>query len=85
MAADAKAGSTVVTVDEETLKALGKGEHTITVVFVDGTSELKLTIDEPTTPNTGDSLTVVLLSSVMLLAFAGVIGTAVYLKKNGTD
>lgn len=85
VAVDAKAGSTVVTVGEETLKTLRKGEHTITIVFADGTVELKLTVDEPTTPDTGDSLTVVLPVSVMLLALVVATGTAVYRKKNGTD
>ena len=43
----AKAGSTIITIDEATLKALGAGEHTITVVFADATSDVKLVIKEP--------------------------------------
>ncbi|MBP5489695.1 MAG: hypothetical protein J6Y10_03745 [Lachnospiraceae bacterium] len=43
----AKAGSTVITIDEATLKALSAGEHTITVVFADALSEVKLVIKEP--------------------------------------
>lgn len=43
----AKAGSTVITIDEATLKALSAGEHTITVVFADALSEVQLVIKEP--------------------------------------
>jgi hypothetical protein len=70
---EAKAGSTVITIDEATLKTFAAGTHTITAVFADASSEVKLVIKEPVaeapeSPKTGDSLSVLPLGIVLLAA-----------------
>ena len=82
----AKAGSTIITIDEATLKALGAGEHTITVVFADATSDVKLVIKEPEvtepevkptepekveSPKTGDGLPMGVVTAMALVALLG--------------
>ena len=72
---EAKAGSTVITIDEATLKTFAAGTHTITAVFADASSEVKLLIKEPVvdapeSPKTGDSLPVLPLGIVLLAAIA---------------
>ena len=82
----AKAGSTIITIDEATLKALSAGEHTITVVFADATSDVKLVIKEPEvtepevkptepekveSPKTGDGLPMGVVTAMALVALLG--------------
>ncbi|MCR5376089.1 MAG: hypothetical protein K6E71_05005, partial [Lachnospiraceae bacterium] len=72
---EAKAGSTVITIDEATLKTFAAGTHTITAVFADASSEVKLVIKEPVaeapeSPKTGDSLPILPLGIVLLAAIA---------------
>ena len=72
---EAKAGSTVITIDEATLKTFAAGTHTITAVFADATSEVKLVIKEPAaeapeSPKTGDSLPGLPPAIVLLAAIA---------------
>lgn len=82
----AKAGSTIITIDETTLKALGAGEHTITVVFADATSDVKLVIKEPEvtepevkptepekveSPKTGDGMPMGVVTAMALVALLG--------------
>ncbi|MBO4685326.1 MAG: hypothetical protein J5628_01560 [Lachnospiraceae bacterium] len=72
---EAKAGSTVITIDEATLKTFAAGTHTITAVFADASSEVKLLIKEPVvdapeSPKTGDSLPGLPPAIVLLAAIA---------------
>ena len=76
----AKAGSTIITIDEATLKALGAGEHTITVVFADATSDVKLVIKEAEkveSPKTGDGLPMGMITAMALVALLGAVGVMV--------
>ena len=41
----AQEGSTVITISPETLEALSEGEHTVTIRFDDGQTEISLTIE----------------------------------------
>ena len=56
----AESGSTVVTIDADTLETLSVGEHTVTVKFDDGEAETKLTVKSAAVqpddnhPETGD-------------------------------
>ena len=76
----AKAGSTIITIDEATLKALSAGEHTITVVFADATSDVKLVIKEAEkveSPKTGDGLPMGMITAMALVALLGAVGVMV--------
>ena len=48
---DVKAGSTIVTLKAATLQNLSTGTHTITVLFDDGKTETKLTVEKATSTN----------------------------------
>ena len=81
---EAKSGSTIITIPAETLEKLSVGEHKITVVFDDWKADFALSIAEavatPTpavdaTPVTGDTMPVVPIAVVMVVAF-GAAGVA---------
>ncbi len=53
---EAKAGSTVVTLNDSALEKLSAGRHIVTISFDDGQAETDLTVQEdPDLPNTGDN------------------------------
>ncbi|MBQ9910371.1 MAG: InlB B-repeat-containing protein, partial [Lachnospiraceae bacterium] len=53
---EAKAGSTVVTLNDSALEKLSAGRHIVTISFDDGMAETDLTVEEdPNLPNTGDN------------------------------
>ncbi len=75
---EARSGSTIITIPAETLEKLAVGEHKITVVFDDWKADFALSIAEavatPTpavdaTPVTGDTMPVVPIAVVMVVAF----------------
>ena len=68
----AKAGSTIVTLKDSLLSTLGKGDHSLTLVFEDGKVETKFTIlEKETLPKTGDAVYPTMLFGFILL-LAGV-------------
>ena len=75
--ADVKRGSTIVTIAEATLRTLPAGEHTVTVVFSDGTSEVKLEVEKTAetgrmeSPKTGDGLPAAPLAAAVVIAVTG--------------
>ena len=92
---DAKAGSTVITLDADTLEELSVGNHTVTVVFDDGVSEMQLEIakaDAPAVPaekveipKTGNEFDVRLLLWLMMISLFGFMSIDLfYTKKRGT-
>ena len=75
---EAKSGSTIITISAETLEKLSVGEHLLTVVFDDWKADFALSIaaaPADTTPVTGDTIPVVPVAVVMVVAF-GVAGVA---------
>lgn len=76
-----KKGSTIVTVDADTLQGIGAGKHTISVVFADGVFETEYTLREasqpdesaPESPKTADSTPVVVLFILLALSAAGMV------------
>ena len=72
----AKAGSTVVTINADTLEKLSTGTHTVTVKFDDGQVDTKLTIKaaasptDPTSPQTGDNSHMALWVSLLCVSGA---------------
>jgi ribosomal protein S12 len=96
----AKAGSTIITIDEATLKALSAGEHTITVVFADATSDVKLVIKEPEvtepevkptepekveSPKTGDGLPMGVVTAMALVALLGAAAVTVQRRRGAAE
>ncbi|MBQ7670941.1 MAG: InlB B-repeat-containing protein [Clostridia bacterium] len=74
-------GSTVITLKAETLEALSAGEHTLTVVFDDAESEIRLTIKEaPASHQTGDDL-VMWIGLMVLCVLCGVSAYSIGKKK----
>ncbi len=68
----AKAGSTIVTLKDSLLSTLGKGDHSLTLVFEDGKAETKFTIlEKETLPKTGDAVYPTMLFGFILI-LAGV-------------
>ena len=68
----AKAGSTIVTLKDSLLSTLGKGDHSLTLVFEDGKVETKFTIlEKETLPKTGGAVYPTMLFGFILL-LAGV-------------
>lgn len=88
-AAVAKKGSTIITVDANTLQSIGVGNHTITIDFVDGIFETTYTLKEapesgsdggsksddpnPNSPKTGDSAPVAVMFILSAAGMAGMI------------
>ncbi|MBR7000363.1 MAG: hypothetical protein IKI01_07065 [Lachnospiraceae bacterium] len=69
---EARSGSTIITIPAETLEKLSVGEHKITVVFDDWKADFALSIataPADTTPVTGDTMPVVPIAVVMVVAF----------------
>ncbi len=69
---EARSGSTIITIPAETLEKLAVGEHKITVVFDDWKADFALSIaaaPADTTPVTGDTMPVVPIAVVMVVAF----------------
>ncbi len=65
----AESGSTVITLNQEYIKTLSIGEHTLTIVSKDGSASTTFMVDEPS-PQTGDSTNLALLT-MLLLSSAG--------------
>lgn len=62
-------GSTVVTVNKDTLEALSDGEHTVKVIFNDGEVTATLTVEpNPESPNTGVRTNIILYSVILDLS-----------------
>ena len=91
----AKSGSTIITIDPETLESLGAGAHTVTVIFDDGEYEMQLEIcnaDEPETapevveiPKTGTEADVRIMVWLYSLSVFGIYCAGIfYTKKRNT-
>ena len=74
----AKAGSTVITFNEEFMKSLDSGEHKILVNFTDGEASTSLFVENTSNPNTGDN--VIIYVGTVLIAIAG-LGAVIVLNK----
>ena len=74
-------GSTIVTVDADTLQGIGADKHTISVVFADGVFEMEYTLLEasrtddsaPESPKTADSMPAAVLFILLALSAAGMV------------
>ena len=75
----AKAGSTVITFNEEFMKSLNSGEHKILVNFTDGQASTNFYVENTSNPNTGDK--VVFYVGTALIAIAGLGGVILLNKK----
>ena len=59
-------GSTVVTLKAEALRDLQPGDHSVTVMFDDGSADVALTVKQaPMNPDTGDSTVIVFAVAVL--------------------
>jgi LPXTG-motif cell wall-anchored protein len=78
-------GSTIITFKEDYLKTLPEGTHTFTVIFKDGQAEVPITISASASegggkttggdnnlPKTGDTTSLALMTSAVLLVLLGV-------------
>lgn len=87
----AKSGSTIVTLDPEILDGLTDGEHLVSVLFDDGSVDVKILIktpmkaieEMPTSPQTGDSSPIALWIALMLLT--GMTGVIVLCRRKSVD
>ena len=87
----AKSGSTIVTLDPEILDGLTDGEHLVSVLFDDGSVDVKILIktpmkateEMPTSPQTGDSSPIALWIALMLLT--GMTGVIVLCRRKSAD
>ena len=83
---EAKAGSTIVTLNASALEKLSAGSHTVTVSFDDGKAETSLTVKaaasqtDPNSPKTSDSNHIGLWIVLMIIS-AIWLGTAVLIRK----
>ena len=75
----AKAGSTVITFNEEFMKSLNSGEHKILVNFTDGQASTNFYVENTSNPNTGDK--VITYVGIALIAIAGLGGVILLNKK----
>ena len=77
-----KSGSTIITLTDEFLDKLAKGEHTITAVYTDGKVTGTFTVKaKSASPETGDSTNVVLLSMLALMSVASAAAITIGMKK----
>ena len=75
----AKAGSTIVTFKAATLQKLSVGDHTVAILFDDGSVSTRLTIKAaPSSPATGDNSNMELWIALMCLSAAGLASLIVY-------
>ena len=85
----AVAGSTIVTFKAEYLKTLGAGEHTMTIVFTNGSAsanfEIKAGSGSNGTPSTGDNSHVLLWTALLLLSAAGIVTLVIVGNKKQYD
>jgi len=71
---EAKSGSTVITLKASYLATLAVGEHTLTVVYTDGSTDGTFKIAaRAITPPTGDSSNIMLFGSMLTISLAGLI------------
>ena len=71
---EAKAGSTIITLKASYLDTLKVGEHTITVVYNDGSTDGTFKIvAKPNTPATGDDFNIALYGSLMVVSVTALV------------
>jgi len=84
---EARAGSTVITLEAAALRKLSVGRHNVTIKFDDGKAETPLTIKaassqtDPDSPKTGDNSHMGLWIALMILFAMGLCGTALIGRK----
>lgn len=83
----AESGSTVITLKPEYLSTLAPGEHTIEILYTDGSVKTKFTVEPAETnvpdkiPQTGGDFNTALLFVLVLSSGAGILGTILFGKK----
>ena len=71
---EARAGSTIITLKASYLDTLKVGEHTITVVYSDGSTDGTFKIvAKPGTPTTGDDFSIALYGSLMVVSVTALV------------
>ena len=79
---EAKAGSTIITLKASYLDTLKVGEHTITVVYNDGSTDGTFKIvAKPNTPATGDDFNIALYGSLMAVSVTALVVLLLVSKK----
>lgn len=79
---EAKAGSTIITLKASYLDTLMVGEHTITVVYNDGSTDGTFKIvAKPNTPATGDDFNIALYGSLMAVSVSALVVLLLVSKK----
>ena len=79
-----KEGSTIVTLKPEYLNTLTAGNHTLEIIWTDGSASTAFTVSAQTvveSPQTGDNSMMALWIAVLFVSGFGVVATAVYGKK----
>jgi uncharacterized repeat protein (TIGR02543 family) len=78
----AEAGSVKITIKADTMKNLGVGGHTITVLFDDGEAVTSVNVKEAASvPSTGEPIESALWAGLSLIAAAGTLLAVVYVQK----
>jgi hypothetical protein len=77
-----KSGSTIITLSDEFLDKLAKGEHTITAVYTDGNTSGTFTVKaKSVSPNTGDNTNIALLSLLAVFSVASAAAVTIGMRK----
>jgi hypothetical protein len=77
-----KSGSTIITLSDEFLDKLAKGEHTITAVYTDGKTSGTFTVKaKSVSPNTGDNTNIALLSLLAVFSVASAAAVTIGMRK----
>ncbi len=85
VSASAREGSTIVTIKAAELQKLSVGAHTVTIVFDNGSVDIRLTVKaDPRSPATGDNRTTGLWAALTIVAVMGMGGSALIGKKRRT-
>ncbi len=83
--ASAREGSTIVTLKAADLQKLSVGVHTVTIVFDNGSVDVRLTVKaDPRSPATGDDRTTGLWAALTIFAMMGMGGSTLVGKKRRT-
>ena len=81
---EAKAGSTIITLKASYMDTLAVGEHTISVVYTDGSTDGTFNVRaKANTPATGDDFNIALYASLMVVSVTALVVLLLVSKKRG--